>query len=62
MNAIVKRFPLRLDIRNGTVDMTHGSGGRAMAQLIDAVVVDQIIDADDWAHAKAHIDATVRGG
>jgi len=39
MNAIVKRFPLRLDIRNGTIDMTHGSGGRAMAQLIDELFV-----------------------
>jgi hydrogenase expression/formation protein HypE len=27
-------FPQRLDIRGGAVDMTHGSGGRAMAQLI----------------------------
>lgn len=24
----------RLDVRRGTVDMTHGSGGRASAQLI----------------------------
>ncbi|HUO53389.1 MAG TPA: hydrogenase expression/formation protein HypE, partial [Rhodoblastus sp.] len=24
----------RLDIKNGRVDLTHGSGGRAMAQLI----------------------------
>jgi hydrogenase expression/formation protein HypE len=30
-----RRFPLRLDLKHGTVDMTHGSGGRAMAQLID---------------------------
>ena len=29
-----KRFPLRLDLRNGAVDMSHGAGGRAMAQLI----------------------------
>jgi hydrogenase expression/formation protein HypE len=35
MNAVVKRFPLRLDTREGRVDMTHGSGGRAMAQLIE---------------------------
>ena len=25
----------QLDLKNGVVDMTHGSGGRAMAQLID---------------------------
>jgi len=30
-----KRFPVGLKIRNGIVDMTHGSGGRAMAQLIE---------------------------
>lgn len=30
-----KRFERSLDIKNGRVDMTHGSGGRAMAQLID---------------------------
>lgn len=35
MNAVVKPFPLRLDTRNAKVDMTHGSGGRAMAQLIE---------------------------
>lgn len=35
MNSVVKPFSLRLDIRNGKVDMTHGSGGRAMAQLIE---------------------------
>ena len=39
MNAVVKRFPVRLDIRRGAVDMTHGSGGRAMAQLIDELFV-----------------------
>lgn len=35
MNAVLKRFPLKLDLRHGVVDMTHGSGGRAMAQLIE---------------------------
>lgn len=30
-----KRFERSLDLKNGRVDMTHGSGGRAMAQLID---------------------------
>ena len=34
-----KRFPMRLDTRDGTVDMTHGSGGRAMAQLIEELFV-----------------------
>ncbi|TCT18037.1 hydrogenase expression/formation protein HypE [Thiobaca trueperi] len=31
---IDRRFPVRLDLQQGTVDMSHGSGGRAMAQLI----------------------------
>ncbi len=35
MSAVVKRFPQRLDTRGARVDMTHGSGGRAMAQLIE---------------------------
>lgn len=29
-----RRFPLRLDLNQGTVDLSHGAGGRAMAQLI----------------------------
>lgn len=35
MSAVIKRFPTRLNTRTAAVDMTHGSGGRAMAQLID---------------------------
>ena len=35
MSRMEKRFPTRINIRKGTVDMTHGSGGRAMAQLIE---------------------------
>jgi hydrogenase expression/formation protein HypE len=35
----VKRFPVRLNTRDGTVDMTHGSGGRSMAQLIEEMFV-----------------------
>ena len=35
MSAAAARFPQRIDLRRGVVDMTHGSGGRAMAQLID---------------------------
>lgn len=34
-----ERFPVRLNTRNGTVDMTHGSGGRSMAQLIEELFV-----------------------
>jgi hydrogenase expression/formation protein HypE len=39
MNAQIKRFPVRLDTRRNAIDMTHGSGGRAMAQLIDEMFV-----------------------
>jgi hydrogenase expression/formation protein HypE len=35
MGGSDRRFPLRLDLERGAVDMTHGSGGRAMAQLIE---------------------------
>ncbi|WP_283743182.1 hydrogenase expression/formation protein HypE [Sideroxydans sp. CL21] len=36
MNGEVKKGYVRgLDIKNGRVDMSHGSGGRAMAQLIE---------------------------
>ena len=30
----MKAYQRKLDIRNGRVDLSHGSGGRAMAQLI----------------------------
>ncbi len=39
MNTVIRRFPMRLDVRRGTVDMTHGSGGHATAQLIEALFV-----------------------
>ncbi|HHO69402.1 MAG TPA: hydrogenase expression/formation protein HypE [Gammaproteobacteria bacterium] len=35
MNAEVKAFAQRLDLKRGRVDMSHGSGGRAMAQLVE---------------------------
>lgn len=35
MSRMEKRFPTRINMRRGKVDMTHGSGGRAMAQLIE---------------------------
>ncbi|MFD2112338.1 hydrogenase expression/formation protein HypE [Thiorhodococcus fuscus] len=40
-----RRFPLRLDLKRGTVDMSHGSGGRATAQLI-AEVFQAALDND----------------
>jgi hydrogenase expression/formation protein HypE len=39
MNAKVKPFTHRLDLHEGRVDMSHGSGGRASAQLIEELFV-----------------------
>ncbi len=36
---MTKRFGTRINLRQGHVDMTHGAGGRAMAQLIDQLFV-----------------------
>jgi len=36
------KFSSKLDFKNGTVDMTHGAGGRAMAQLIDELFVENL--------------------
>jgi hydrogenase expression/formation protein HypE len=41
-----KAFRRKLDIRNGCVDLSHGSGGRAMAHLIADVFHDSF--ANDW--------------
>ncbi|WP_456380736.1 hydrogenase expression/formation protein HypE [Thiolapillus sp.] len=39
MSGSLSRYAQRLDLRSGTVDMTHGSGGRAMAQLVEELFV-----------------------
>ncbi len=39
MSAINKKFPLKMNMRKGHVEMTLGAGGRAMAQLIDELFV-----------------------
>ena len=41
-----KAFRRKLDIRNGCVDLSHGSGGRAMAYLIADVFHDSF--SNDW--------------
>jgi hydrogenase expression/formation protein HypE len=41
-----KAYRRRLDIRNGRVDLSHGSGGRAMAQLI-ADIFHEALD-NEW--------------
>ncbi|MCP4271340.1 MAG: hydrogenase expression/formation protein HypE, partial [Gammaproteobacteria bacterium] len=48
------RFPTSLNTKNGVVDMTHGSGGRAMAQLIQELFIkyfdnDLLSQANDQA-------------
>jgi hydrogenase expression/formation protein HypE len=40
MNAIRKPYVRPVDFKRGVVDMSHGSGGRAMAQLIDELFVE----------------------
>ncbi len=42
MTATPSQYTRRLDTRKGTVDMTHGSGGRAMTQLIEELFVKQL--------------------
>lgn len=37
--TIMTRFSSRLDVRAGAVDMTHGAGGRATAQLVNELFV-----------------------
>ncbi len=39
MSTALKRFPVRLDIKRGVIDMSHGGGGRAMAQLVEELFV-----------------------
>jgi hydrogenase expression/formation protein HypE len=39
MSPIKPNYTKPLDFKHGRVDMTHGSGGRAMAQLIDELFV-----------------------
>ncbi len=39
MSKNMIKFPLRMNMRNGRVEMTHGAGGRAMAQLVDELFV-----------------------
>lgn len=41
-----KAFRRKLDIKNGCVDLSHGSGGRAMAHLISEVFLDSF--SNEW--------------
>jgi len=61
MSAVVKRFPVRLDVREGVVDMTHGSGGRAMAQLIEELFL-KYLDNEFLRQANDQAAFAVPGG
>ena len=39
MSGIKRKFPQRMKFSSGQVEMTHGGGGRAMAQLIEELFV-----------------------
>ncbi len=61
MTMSPKRFSVRLNTRDGAVDMTHGSGGRAMAQLIEALFVKHF-DNDLLRQANDQAAFDVSGG
>ena len=39
MNMLRKRYPGRLNLKSDAVDMSHGSGGRSMARLIEELFI-----------------------
>ena len=60
MNGL-KRSPVRLNMRDGTVEMSHGSGGRSMAQLIEELFVKHF-DNDLLRQANDQAAFDVAGG
>ncbi|MCP5156233.1 MAG: hydrogenase expression/formation protein HypE [Ectothiorhodospiraceae bacterium] len=44
MSELLRRSASRLDLRHGRVEMAHGSGGRAMAQLVDELFLRHLDD------------------
>lgn len=59
--SIMKRSPLRLNIREGTVEMSHGSGGRSMAQLIEELFFENF-DNDLLRQANDQAAFDIAGG
>ncbi|MCP4010417.1 MAG: hydrogenase expression/formation protein HypE [Proteobacteria bacterium] len=57
----LKRSPMRLNMRDGTVEMSHGSGGRSMAQLIEELFVKHF-DNDLLRQANDQAAFDVAGG
>ncbi|MCM8596915.1 hydrogenase expression/formation protein HypE [Accumulibacter sp.] len=45
MSRTGRSYVRRLDLRDGRIDLTHGSGGRAMAQLIDELFASRLDNA-----------------
>jgi len=50
MTSFKRHSPRPLDLRSGRIDMTHGSGGRAMAQLIEELFEDRF--DNPWLAAR----------
>jgi len=50
MISFKRHSPRPLDLRSGRIDMTHGSGGRAMAQLIEELFEDRF--DNPWLAAR----------
>ena len=59
--TMARRSPLRLNMRDGTVEMSHGSGGRSMAQLIEELFVEHF-DNDMLRKANDQASFEVGGG
>lgn len=60
---MTKRFIRSLDLKNGRVDMTHGSGGRAMAQLIEELFAKAFCNAAlAEGNDQARLDPPMAGG
>jgi hydrogenase expression/formation protein HypE len=58
MNLVMKPVRRKLDMRNGRVDLSHGSGGRAMAQLVSDIFHEAF--DNDWLRRnddQASLDA-----
>ena len=44
MNAVKPGYVRPLDLKHGCVDLSHGSGGRAMLQLIEQMFAAAFVD------------------
>ncbi|MBZ4193962.1 MAG: hydrogenase expression/formation protein HypE [Candidatus Contendobacter sp.] len=50
MNPTLQRFAHKLDLKHGCIELTHGGGGRAMAQLIEDLFLAAF--DNDWLRAQ----------